>query len=150
MNADQRTLGAANGCLITLLLLAFPLVYGNWAAYKQWSNARLLETSGKVVQAEVLEVDTARGSRVGMNYGVTYRLPAYLNPSGKNYHATVNESVYQTASTDKTIAVKILADHPEIQKVVGGESPIYFIVLMALADVIFLFFLAIFIFGRNG
>ena len=103
-----------------------------------------------MVQAEVLEVDTARGSRVGMNYGVTYRLPAYLNPSGKNYHATVNESVYQTASTDKTIAVKILADHPEIQKVVGSESPIYFIVLMILSDVIFLFFLVVFIFGRNG
>lgn len=145
MTKDQN--GLVNGCLLAWLMLLVSVAYGNWLAYKQRNNAKPLDRSGKIVQAEVLEAYPYRSSRTDADYLVKYHLHAYLNPSNTTHRTNSKEYVYFLADKLKTIDVKVLLDHPEIQKGVGGESPMFFVFFMAAINLVLLFGLAIFILG---
>lgn len=145
MTKDQN--GLVNGCLLTWLMWLVSVAYGNWLAYKQRNNAKPLDRSGKIVQAEVLEAYPYRSSRTEADYLVNYHLHAYLNPSNTTCRKNSKEYVCFLADNLKTIDVKVLLDHPEIQKVVGGESPMFFVFFVATINLVLLFGLAIFILG---
>lgn len=111
MTKDQN--GLVNGCLLTWLMWLVSVAYGNWLAYKQRNNAKPLDRSGKIVQAEVLEAYPYWSSRAEADYLVKYHLHAYLNPSNTTHRTNSKECVYFLADKLKTIDVKVLLDHPE-------------------------------------
>lgn len=131
----EHVAGTVTGRLLVILLIILLLGYGNWAAYSQWSTTKSLERHGQIVQAEVTNLSTAR-NRSFVDYFVTYRLPACLNPDGKTHDANVRESAYREAEERRTIGVKFLADHPEIQRVVGSKSPTSFLMYVAFFDLL--------------
>lgn len=145
MTKDQN--GLVNGCLLEWLMWLVSVAYGNWLAYKQRNNAKPLDRSGKIVQAEVLEAYPYWSSRTEADYLVNYHLHVYLNPSNTTCRTNSKEYVYFLADKLKTIDVKALLDHPEIQKAVGGESPMFFVFFVATINLVLLFGLAIFILG---
>lgn len=143
---NQYTDGAARGCLLILLLLTIPLIYFNFIGYRDWSNAKRLDQYGQVVQADVTDLSTNR-NRSFVDYYVTYRLPAYLDEIGKTHEVNVSEEAYQDASQSRKIDVKILADHPEIQRAVGSKSPTSFLLYVSFFNIFLI--IAIYVFMRG-
>lgn len=132
------------GCLLILLVLAVPLVYGNFVMFRQWSQARQLDRAGQLTDAVVINAGTAPGPRsIGRNYGVEYRLPANLDPSQQQHHANVNENTYRRAVDYGKIQVKYLPEHPQVQRPVGATSPIPAILILLGFNLAFLFLLVI-------
>lgn len=132
------------GCLLTLLLLALPLAYWNVATFRQWSQARQLQTQGQDVEALVVQARTSRGTRgIVENFNVDYRLPPNLDPSGQVHAVQVDQETFRQAQRTQRIKVRILPDHPQIQQAVGGSPTPWMLLLCVAADLALLALLVI-------
>lgn len=109
--------------LIALVVAALLLLYGNVVVGRAWWTARTLQGRGQLVSARLVSAGTAPGPRsIGQQYGVTYRLPASVDPAGLARHATVTRSAFEAARASGQVPVQVLPGRVDVQQVVGATG----------------------------
>jgi hypothetical protein len=123
--------------VIAVLLVNLPAVHQAWTDHR-------IDTSGREVEAVVLEARTINGRHL-----VDYRLPKAFDPGRNRFSASVDDATYELAQESDRLAVRVIAGRPGANRPDGEVTNSLLFVAALSADFILLLIGAMWFYRRR-
>jgi hypothetical protein len=124
--------------VIAVLLVNLPAVHQAWTDHR-------LDTTGREVEAVVLEARTINGRHL-----VDYRLPEAFDPGRNRFSASVDDATYELARESDRLAVRVIPGRPGANRPDGEVTNSLLVVAAVSADVIWLLIAAMWWYRRRN
>lgn len=112
--------------LLLVLLINLPIAHSSWTRWR-------VERSGTDVTAPVVGHDVL-GSGDDPQYYVSFRFSRSIDPDQNAWAVEVDKATYDDAVADRTLAVRVLPDHPAAYTVDGQVTRSLGLVITLFAD----------------